>query len=179
MNNVPRHLIGDVLFTEEQIRKRVREIGDAISRDYGRRPLVLIGVLRGSFVFLADLIRHITIPHSIDFIAISGYETGNRTEKTGVVKILKDLDENIEGKDVLIVEDIVDTGLTLGYLIRTLKTRNPSSLKICALLDRKVRRIVELPIAYVGFEVPDSFVIGYGLDFKQNFRNLPFIALLK
>lgn len=179
MGIVPKHLIGDILFTEEQIREKVKQIGESISRDYEGKPLVLIGVLRGSFVFLADLIRHITIPHSIDFIAISGYEAGNRTEKTGVVKILKDLDENIEGKDVLIVEDIVDTGLTLGYLIRTLRTRNPSSLKICALLDRKVRRIVELPIAYVGFEVPDRFVIGYGLDFKQNFRNLPFIALLK
>lgn len=169
--------IGEVLFTTAEVHAKTKELGEAISRDYNGKDLLLITVLKGGAIFLADLIRCITIPISIDFMAISSY--GTVTESTGVVKIVKDLDESIENREVLIVEDIIDTGLTLGYLIKNLKSRQPSSLKICTLLDRSARRIVDMTIDYKGFDLPDVFVVGYGLDYGQKYRNLPFIAALE
>ena len=169
--------VGEVLFSADQIAARIRELGQAISRDYAGRDLVLAGVLRGAAFFVVDLARALSIHVTIDFIAISNYGASSKT--SGVVRIIKDLEEEIAGRDVLVVEDIVDTGLTLGYLLRILRERGPASLKVCTLLDRAVRRIVDPPIAYRGFEVPDTFVVGYGLDYQQRYRNLPFIALLK
>lgn len=169
--------LGEILFSEGQIAGRIKELGQAISRDYAGRDLVLAGVLRGAAFFLVDLVRAITIPVAIDFIAISSYGPGSRA--SGVVRIVKDLEEEIAGRDLLVVEDIVDTGLTLGYLLRILRERGPASLKVCTFLDRAVRRIVDPPIEYRGFEVPDKFVVGYGLDYQQRYRNLPFIAVLK
>ena len=169
--------LGEVLFSAEQIGARVRELGEAISRDYAGRDLVLAGVLRGAAFFLIDLARAISIPIAVDFIAISSY--GPSSKASGVVRIVKDLDEEIAGRDLLVVEDIVDTGLTLGYLLRILRERGPASLKVCTLLDRNVRRIVEPPVAYRGFVVPDKFVVGYGLDYQQRYRNLSYIAALK
>ncbi len=163
-----------IIFKKNQIQKRVKELGREITRDYKGKDLVLIGVLRGAFTFLADLSRNIKLNFSIDFIAISGY--GPRS--SGVVRLLKDLEENIEGKDVILVEDIIDTGLTVSYLVRNLKARNPKSLELCTLLNRSVRRIVDLPIKYVGFELPDVFVVGYGLDYQQKYRNLPDLIVL-
>ena len=169
--------LGEVLFSAEQIGARVRELGEAISRDYAGRDLVLAGVLRGAAFFLIDLARAISIPIAVDFIAISSY--GPSSKASGVVRIVKDLDEEIAGRDLLVVEDIVDTGLTLGYLLRILRERGPASLKVCTLLDRNVRRIVEPPVAYRGFVVPDKYVVGYGLDYQQRYRNLSYIAVLK
>ncbi len=169
--------LGEVLFSAEQIDARVLELGRAISHDYAGRDLVLAGVLRGAAFFLVDLARAISIPIAVDFIAISSYGPSSKT--SGVVRIVKDLEEEIAGRDLLVVEDIVDTGLTLGYLLRILRERGPASLKVCTLLDRAVRRIVDPPIAYRGFEVPDKFVVGYGLDYRQRYRNLPFIAVLQ
>ncbi len=169
--------LAEVLFSAEQIAARIREMGAAISGDYAGRDLVLAGVLRGAAFFLVDLARALTIPATIDFIAISSYGPGSKA--SGAVRIVKDLEEEIAGRDLLVVEDIVDTGLTLGYLLRMFRARNPASLKVCTLLDRSVRRIVEHPIAYRGFEIPDKFVVGYGLDYKQRYRTLPFIAALK
>ncbi|MDI6688992.1 MAG: hypoxanthine phosphoribosyltransferase [Actinomycetota bacterium] len=169
--------IEKVLFSEEDIKKKVRELGEKISQDYKGKDLLLISVLRGGVVFLADLIRHISISVSVDFMAISSY--GSTTESLGVVKLLKDLEESIDKKHVLVVEDIIDTGLTLNYLLRNLQSRHPASLKVCALLDKSVRRIVDIPIDYKGFDVPDVFVVGYGLDYEQKYRNLPFIGILK
>ncbi len=169
--------VGEVLFSAEQIAARIRELGGEISRDYAGHDLVLAGVLRGAAFFLVDLARALTIPATIDFIAISSY--GPSSKASGVVRIVKDLEEEIAGRDLLVVEDIVDTGLTLGYLLRILRARGPATLKVCTFLDRSVRRIVDHPIAYRGFEVPDKFVVGYGLDFQQQYRNLPFIAVLK
>jgi hypoxanthine phosphoribosyltransferase len=169
--------LGEVLFSAERIQTRVQELGDAISRDYAGRDLVLAGVLRGAAFFLIDLARAISIPVAVDFIAISS--SGPSSKASGVVRIVKDLEEEIAGRDLLVVEDIVDTGLTLGYLLRILRERGPASLKVCTLLDRSVRRIVDPPVAYRGFEVPDKFVVGYGLDHRQRYRNLPFIAELK
>ena len=169
--------LGDVLFSSEQIDARVRELGAAISRDYAGRDLVIAGVLRGAAFFLIDLARAISIPVALDFMAISSY--GPSSKASGVVRIVKDLEEEIAGRDLLVVEDIVDTGLTLGYLLRILRERGPASLRVCTLLDRAVRRIVEPPIAYRGFVVPDTFLVGYGLDYRQRYRNLPFIALFK
>ena len=169
--------LGEILFSAEQIEARVRELGETISRDYAGRNLILAGVLRGAAFFLMDLARAISIPVVVDFIAISSY--GPSSKSSGVVRIVKDLEEEIAGRDLLVVEDIVDTGLTLGYLLRILRERGPASLKVCTLLDRTVRRIVDPPIAYRGFEVPDKFVVGYGLDAHQRYRNLPFIAALK
>ncbi len=169
--------LGEILFSEGQIAGRIKELGQAISRDYAGRDLVLAGVLRGAAFFLVDLARALTIPVATDFIAISSYGPGSRA--SGVVRIVKDLEEEIAGRDLLVVEDIVDTGLTLGYLLRILRERGPASLKVCTFLDRAVRRIVDPPIAYRGFEVPDKFVVGYGLDYQQRYRNLPFIAVLK
>jgi len=168
--------IAEILIPEADVQAKVRELGDKISSDYAGRDLVLISVLRGGFIFLADLCRAITLPVTIDLMAVSSYGPGARP--SGVVKILKDLDESIAGREVLVIEDIIDTGLTLSYLLRNLEPRAPASLKVCVLLDKPARRIADLPIAYRGFEVPDKFVVGYGLDYRQMYRNLPFIATL-
>lgn len=168
--------IAEILIPEADIQAKVRELGEKISSDYAGRDLVLISVLRGGFIFLADLCRAITLPVTIDLMAVSSYGPGARP--SGVVKILKDLDESIAGREVLVIEDIIDTGLTLSYLLRNLEPRAPASLKVCVLLDKPARRIADLPIAYRGFEVPDKFVVGYGLDYRQMYRNLPFIATL-
>jgi hypoxanthine phosphoribosyltransferase len=166
-----------VLFTEEQIHKRIREVGDEISAKYAGRNLKLIGVLKGSVFFLTALARAIDIALKIDFLAISSFS--DRVGAPGVVRIAKDLDESIEGEDVLLVEDIVDTGLTARYLLQTLAGRGPNSLALCTLLDRTSRRIVQVPIDFRCFEIPDRFVVGFGLDYKQLYRNLGFIAVMK
>jgi hypoxanthine phosphoribosyltransferase len=168
--------IGEVLIAEEDLQRRVSELGAEISRDYEGRDLVMVGVLRGAVLFVADLLRELTVPCEVDFMAVSSY--GSATDSSGVVRILKDLDASIEGRDVLIVEDIIDSGLTLQYMVRSLKARNPNSLETCALLTKPERRRVDLPIKYVGFEIPDRFVIGYGLDYAQHYRNLRFVAVL-
>jgi len=168
--------IGEVLVSTEELRRRVEELGAEISRDYQRRDLVMIGVLKGAVFFLADLLRHLTVPCEIDFMAVSSY--GSSTDSSGVVRILKDLEAPIEGRDVLIVEDIIDSGLTLQYLLRNLRARSPGSLEVCALLTKPERRRVELPIHYVGFEIPDRYVIGYGLDYAERYRNLSYVAVL-
>ena len=169
--------IKDVLVNEERIQQRVRELGETISRDYaGVDDMLLVAVLKGSVVFLADLMRVLTVPHAIDFMATSSYADG--TESSGVVRILKDLEISLEGRHVLIVEDIVDTGHTLDYLLRILEERNPASLRVCTLLNKSSRREVEIPIDYVGFDIPNEFVIGYGLDYGELYRNLPFIGVL-
>ena len=168
--------IGEVLVTREDLSHRVEELGGEISRDYEGRDLVLVGVLKGAVLFIADLMRYLTVPCELDFMAISSY--GSSTDSSGVVRILKDLDAAIEGRDVLIVEDIIDSGLTLQYLLRTLKARNPGSLEVCALLTKPERRRVDLPTRYVGFEIPNRFAIGYGLDHRQRYRNLEYVAAL-
>ncbi len=173
----PDPAIGDVMVTAERLQQRVRELGEAISRDYAGRRLLLVGVLKGAVFFLSDLMRWIDIPVEVDFMAVASY--GSATDSSGVVRILKDLDTAIEGRDVLIVEDIVDSGLTLQYLLRNLGSRNPRSLEVCALLTKPDRRKVELPTRYVGFEIPNQFVIGYGLDHAERYRNLPFVAALR
>lgn len=167
--------VGKVLFSATRIQRRIGELGAQISHDYADTEPVLVGVLRGVMCFMADLMRNVSIPTSVDFMAISSYE-GNGA---AAVRILKDLDENIKGKDVILVEDIVDTGMTLNHVVEYLQTKRPRSVKVCTLLDKRVRRLVDVPLEYVGFEIPDSFVVGYGLDFRQRFRNLPFIATLK
>ena len=168
--------IGEILVEAEDLQRRVEDLGAEISRDYEGRDLVMIGVLRGAVLFLADLLRNLTVPCEIDFMAVSSY--GSQTDSSGVVRILKDLDSSIEGRDALIVEDIIDSGLTLQYLLRNLGARNPASLEACALLTKPERRRVELPIRYVGFEIPDLYVIGYGLDYAQRYRNLGYVAVL-
>jgi hypoxanthine phosphoribosyltransferase len=169
--------IAEVLLTEEQIAAKVVELGQTISRDYDGRELTLVSVLKGSLPFMADLMRRITLPLRIDLMEVSSY--GTSTESSGLVRILKDLSAPIEGRDVLLVEDIIDTGLTLNYLIRYLKGKNPRSIKICTLLDKPARRLVEIPLDYVGFEIPDAFVVGYGLDFNEVYRNLRFVGVLR
>jgi hypoxanthine phosphoribosyltransferase len=168
--------IGDVLVSAEDLQRRVRELGEEISRDYTGKPLLLVGVLKGAVFFLSDLMRWIDIPVEVDFMAVASY--GSATDSSGVVRILKDLDAAIEGRDVLIVEDIVDSGLTLQYLLRNLGSRNPGSLEVCALLTKPERRKVDLPTRYVGFEIADRFAIGYGLDHAERYRNLPYVAAL-
>lgn len=168
--------IGEVLVEAEVLRRRVAELGEEISRDYAGRSLLLIGVLKGAVFFLSDLMRFIDIPVEVDFMAVASY--GSATDSSGVVRILKDLDVVIAGRDVLIVEDIVDSGLTLQYLLRNLGSRDPSSLEVCALLTKPERRKVDLPTRYVGFEIPDRFVVGYGLDYAERYRNLPYVAAL-
>jgi len=165
-----------VLITEEQVKRRVKELGEEISRDYKGRDLVIVAVLRGAIVFLCDLIREISIPITLDFLSISSY---SGQTQTGVVRILKDLDESIENRHVILVEDIIDTGLTLNYILKTLRARRPADIRVCALLDKKARRIVDVQIDYVGFEIPDEFVVGYGMDYDQRYRSLPFIGILK
>jgi hypoxanthine phosphoribosyltransferase len=169
--------VAEILITEEQIQAKTRELGRQISRRYEGQDLLLICVLKGAVAFLADLMREITIPHEIDFMAISSY--GASTESSGVVRILKDLDTNIEGRNVLIVEDIIDTGRTLNYITRNLKTRHPKSVRVCTLLDKPSRREIDVELDYVGFEIPNKFVIGYGLDFAEIYRSLPYIGVLK
>lgn len=166
-----------VLITEEQLRTRVRKLGAQISRDYEGRDLLLVGVLRGVIVFMADLLRAITIPVAVDLIGISSY--GPSIETHGVVRLTKDLEESIEGRHVLFVEDIVDTGLTLSYLLRTLRARQPASLQVCVLLDKRAHRLIDIDIAYRGFELHDEYVVGYGLDHRQRYRNLPVIGVLR
>jgi hypoxanthine phosphoribosyltransferase len=169
--------IGEVLVQKDALENRVRQLGAEISRDYeGRNPL-LVGVLKGAVFFLSDLMRRIDIPCEVDFMAVASY--GSSTDSSGVVRILKDLDATIEGRDVLIVEDIVDSGLTLQYLLRSLGAREPASVEVCALLVKPERRKVDLPIRYIGFEIPNRFAIGYGLDHGERHRNLPYVAALQ
>ncbi len=170
------HEIGEVLVPAEQLQRRVSELGAEISRDYDGRDLLLVGVLKGAVFFLSDLMRKISIPCQLDFMAVASY--GSATDSSGVVRILKDLDGPIEGREVLIVEDIVDSGLTLQYLLRSLGARNPATLEVCALLTKPERRKVELPTRYVGFEIANRFAIGYGLDNAERHRNLPYVAAL-
>jgi hypoxanthine phosphoribosyltransferase len=168
--------IGEILVQADELRNRVVELGARITEDYAGRDLVLVGVLKGAVFFLSDLMREIKVPCEVDFMAVASY--GSATDSSGVVRILKDLDAAIEGRDVLIVEDIVDSGLTLQYLMRNLGARDPASLEVCALLTKPERRKVELPTRYVGFEIPNRFAIGYGLDHGERYRNLPFVAAL-
>ncbi len=170
--------VADVLVTAADIQTKVAELGATLSRDYAGRELTLVSVLKGALPFMADLMRQITIPVQIDLMEVSSYG-GASTETSGLVRILKDLSSSIDGRDVLIVEDIIDTGLTLNYLMRYLRGKNPRSLKICALLDKPARRLVEIDIDYRGFTIPDRFVVGYGLDYGEFYRNLPFIGVLR
>src|SRR5918997_3124393 len=167
---------GEILVQPDDLQRRIKELGAEITRDYAGREPLLIGVLKGAVFFLSDLMRQIDVPCTVDFMAVASY--GDATESSGVVRILKDLDAPIEGRDVLIVEDIVDSGLTLHYLLRNLRARDPRTLEVCALLTKPERRRVELPTRYVGFEIPNQFVIGYGLDHGQRYRNLRQIAVL-
>ncbi len=170
------HAVTEILVDEETLRNRVAELGEEISRDYAGRDLLLIGVLKGAVFFMADLMRQLTVPCEIDFMAISSY--GASTDSSGVVRILKDLDINIEGREVLVVEDIIDSGLTLSYLMRNLEARQPASLEVCALMTKPDRRQIDVPVRYIGFEIPNRFVIGYGLDFAERYRNLPYVGVL-
>lgn len=165
-----------VLISEEQLKEKVTELGAQISKDYNGKKLLLVSILKGSVVFMADLMRAITIPASIDFMSVSSYGSGVKT--SGVVKILKDLDQDLNGYDVLIVEDILDSGMTLSYLVELLKSRNPASVAICSLLDKPERHKVEIELKYKGFTIPDEFVVGYGLDYAEKYRNLPFVGIL-
>jgi hypoxanthine phosphoribosyltransferase len=176
MSEVLEEGVEKILIDAEKLQARVRELGAEISRDYDGRDLLLIGVLKGAVFFMADLMRELTVPCEIDFMAISSY--GAQTDSSGVVRILKDLDTNIAGRDVLVVEDIIDSGLTLSYLMRNLGSRKPASLEICALLTKPERREIDVPVRYVGFEIPNEFVIGYGLDFAERYRNLPYVGTL-
>ena len=170
--------LAKILITREQLQERITELGAAISRDYAGKDLLLLCILKGGVLFLSDLVRAIHIPHAIDFMAISSYG-GARTESSGVVRIIMDLNANITNRHVLIVEDIIDTGRTLTYITELLKTRNPTSVKICTLLNKPSRREVDVPLDYIGFDIPNEFVVGYGLDYNEIYRNLPFIGVLK
>lgn len=169
--------LAEILLTKEEIEKKVAELGEKISEDYKDKNLLLVGILKGCVVFMSDLMKHITIPARIDFMSVSSYGAG--VKSSGVVKIIKDLDNPIQGYDVLIVEDILDSGLTLHYIIDLLKSRKPNSIRICTLLDKPYSRKVEVKTDYCGFEIPDKFVIGYGLDYAEKYRNLPFVGVLK
>jgi hypoxanthine phosphoribosyltransferase len=173
MRDVPK---GEILVQPDDLQRRVRELGEEITADYGGRDLLLICVLKGAVFFLSDLMRHIDLPCEVDFMAVASY--GDATDSSGVVRILKDLDAAIAGRDVLIVEDIVDSGLTLQYLMRNLKARGPASIEVCALLTKPSRRKAEVGAKYIGFEIPNRFVIGYGLDHAERYRNLPYVAAL-
>jgi len=168
--------IGEILVQPDQLKERVRALGRQVSHDYAERDLLLVGVLKGAMFFLSDLMRNITVPCEVDFMAVASY--GSATDSSGVVRILKDLDMPIEGRHVLIVEDIVDSGLTLQYLLRNLGARDPASLEVCALLTKPERRKADVPILYTGFEIPNRFAIGYGLDHRERWRNLPYVAAL-
>lgn len=172
-----REDIEKILLDEEQISKKIKEIGNTISKDYKGKDLILIGVLKGSIMYMANLAREIDIPCTMDFMSVSSY--GNSTTSSGIVKILKDLDVSIEGKDVLIVEDIIDSGITLKYLQKYLRAKNPNSVEITTLLNKPERRKADIDVKYIGFEVPDYFLVGYGLDYAEKYRNLPFIGILK
>jgi hypoxanthine phosphoribosyltransferase len=169
--------IESVIYTEEQIAQRVAEMAADISRDYSGKTVLLVAVLRGAALFLADLAREITTPVELDFMAVSSY--GSSTKSSGVVRILKDLDENISGRDVLVIEDILDTGLTLKYLLKNLASRKPASLEVATLLSKEGKQRVPISCRYIGFEIPDEFVVGYGLDYSEQYRNLPYIGILK
>lgn len=169
--------VGEILFTADQIDVIVKRIGDQVSRDYADKDLVMISVLKGSLIFMADLMRAITVPCSIDFLSVSSYGSGTTT--TGEVRILKDLDTTLEGKDVLVVEDILDSGMTLSFLLNNLQARHPRSIRLCTLLDKPERRRVDIKADYVGVQVPDKFIVGYGLDYAEKYRNLPYIGVLK
>ncbi|HEX9824006.1 MAG TPA: hypoxanthine phosphoribosyltransferase [Actinomycetota bacterium] len=169
--------IEKVLITDEEIQSKIRELGDRITEDYRDRDILLVGVLKGAFVVMADLSRHIHLPLQFDFMAVSSY--GAATKTSGVVRIMKDLDHDIEGQHVLLVEDIVDSGLTLAYLLKNLRTRKPASLEVCALLQKSEVTQVPVPIKYRGFEIPPVFVVGYGLDYAERYRNLPYVGTLK
>jgi hypoxanthine phosphoribosyltransferase len=169
--------IREVLITQEQIQARVLELGRAVSQDYAGRNPLLVGVLKGVVLFMADLLRAITIPVEVDFLAVSSYSSALRDQ--GVVRLEKDLEQPIAGRHVLFVEDVIDTGLTLSYLLRTLRARGPASLEVCVLFDKPGRRLVDAPLKYRGFDLPDSYVVGCGLDFRERYRNLPFVGLLK
>jgi hypoxanthine phosphoribosyltransferase len=168
--------VEEVLIDEDTLQARIADLGEEISADYAGRDLLLIGVLKGAVFFMADLMRRVTVPCEIDFMAISSY--GASTDSSGVVRILKDLDINIDGRHVLVVEDIIDSGLTLQYLIRNLEAREPASLEVCALMTKPARRQIDIDVRYVGFEIPNRFVIGYGLDFAERYRNLPYVGVL-
>jgi hypoxanthine phosphoribosyltransferase len=170
--------VADVLLSEETIQAKVAELGERITADYTGRELTLVSVLKGSLPFMADLMRHIGLPLTIDLMEVSSYG-GSMTETSGLVRIIKDLSASIDGREVLLVEDIIDTGLTLNYLMRYLRGKNPASLKICTLLDKPARRLVEIPVDYVGFTIPDQFVVGYGLDYGERYRNLRYVGVLR
>lgn len=169
--------ISEILITEEGISRRVSELGAIISSDYKDLDPLFIGVLKGVFFFMADLLRQITIPVEVDFIAISSYSSEARNK--GFVRLVKDLDTSITGRHILFIEDVVDTGLTLNYLLQNLKSRSPASLEVCTIFNKPHHRLIELPLKYVGFDLPDRFVVGYGLDYRERYRNLPYVALLK
>ncbi|ABR32289.1 MULTISPECIES: hypoxanthine phosphoribosyltransferase [Clostridium] len=169
--------IQEILYSEEILSKRIKELASEISTDYRGKDLLIVGILKGSVIFAAELIKNISIKCEIDFMAVSSY--GSSTETSGVVRILKDLDNSIEGKDILVVEDIVDTGVTLTYLLKYLKARKANSIEIVALLNKQARRKSDLDVKYIGFEVPDGFIVGYGIDYAEKYRNLPFIGILK
>lgn len=169
--------IEKVFFTEEQLKQRVKELGEQITRDYAGKSPLIVSVLRGSYVFMADLTRAIDLPVSVDFMAVSSYGAG--TSSSGQVQILKDLSDRIDGKDLIVVEDILDSGNTLYYLLDVLRARRPASIKLCALLDKPSRRIKPIQADYCGFTIPDAFIVGYGLDFAEKYRNLPYIGVLK
>jgi hypoxanthine phosphoribosyltransferase len=176
MNTELDRAVGEILIDADSLRGRIAELGEEISSHYAGRDLLLIGVLKGAVFFMADLMRHLTVPCEVDFMAISSY--GDSTDSSGIVRILKDLDINIEGRHVLVVEDIIDSGLTLSYLMRNLESREPATLEVCALLTKPARREIDVPVRYVGFEIPNKFVVGYGLDFAERYRNLPYVAVL-
>ncbi|MBU3093679.1 hypoxanthine phosphoribosyltransferase [Clostridium sp. CM028] len=169
--------IKEVVYSEDQLRDKIRQMGARISKDYLGKELILIGILKGSVIFMSDLVKQITIPCKMDFMAVTSY--GNSTKTSGVVKILKDLDFEIEGKDVLIVEDIIDSGVTLKYLMKLLSARKPNSLEIICLLNKPERRTANIDVKYLGYDVPDYFLVGFGLDYAEKYRNLPFIGILK
>jgi hypoxanthine phosphoribosyltransferase len=169
-------IFGKPIVTQEQMRTRIRELGKQISADYVGKELILIGVLKGAFAFYADLARAIRVPLRVDFLVVTSY--AGKTKSSGKVKMITDLTEEIKGRDVLLVEDIVDSGLTLQYLIKTLSKRKPRSIRACSLLSKPARRRVEVPLQYIGFEIPDKYVVGYGLDYEQGYRNLPYLAVL-
>ena len=167
----------EIMLTEDEVERKIKELGDRISADYAGKEVHLVCVLKGGSFFMCELAKRITVPVSLDFMSVSSY--GGDTKSSGVVKIVKDLDEPLEGKDVIVVEDIVDSGRTLSYLLEMLQDRKPSSLKLCTLLDKPDRRVVDVKVDYTGFEIPDEFVVGYGLDYDQKYRNLPYIGVVK
>jgi hypoxanthine phosphoribosyltransferase len=169
--------ISQILFTEEQIKNRIIELANSINEDYKHKYPIFVGVLKGVFIFMADLLRNIEIECDVDFLAISNYS--NDARKRGVVRLVKDLDIPIEGRHVLFVEDVIDSGLTLNYILRNLQERSPASLEVCTLFDKPTRRLIELPILYKGFDLPDKFIVGYGLDYNERYRNIPYVGILK